>query len=55
MKDVELRREVRGLRRLVVRLAKALHKHTRTDIAPDAALPEMGRIVKGLTKKGPNR
>jgi hypothetical protein len=44
-------REFRELRALVVRLARALYTHTRTDIAPDAALPEMRRIVADLTKE----
>jgi hypothetical protein len=49
--SAELRREVKELRRLTIKLARALYKHTRTDIAPDAALPEMRRIVRDLQKK----
>jgi hypothetical protein len=43
-------REVRVLRKLVIDLAEALYTHTRTDIAPDAALPKMRRIVVRLRK-----
>jgi hypothetical protein len=51
MRDLELRREVKELRALVRRLARALYTHTRTDIAPDAALPAMRRIVRELGKR----
>jgi len=47
----QLRREVRALRSLVTRLARALYTHTRTDIAPDAALPAMKRIVDELRRR----
>lgn len=45
-----VQREVRALRKLVVELAEALYTHTRTDLAPDAALPKMKRIVARLRK-----
>jgi hypothetical protein len=51
-RDLKLRREVRDLRALVIKLARALYKHTRTDIAPDAALPAMRRIVRDLDRGG---
>jgi hypothetical protein len=41
----ELAREVRAQRRLLVRLTSALYTHTRTDIAPDAALPQMRKLL----------
>jgi len=47
----ELRREVRELRRLLTRLACAVEKHTRTDLAPDAALPAMRALVAELRKR----
>jgi hypothetical protein len=40
----KLREEVRYLRRFVARLTQAVYTHTRTDIAPDAALPAMRRM-----------
>jgi hypothetical protein len=50
-----LEAEVRDQRRLIIMLAKALHTHTRTDMAPDAALPLMALIVedaqRGVAKK----
>lgn len=49
-RDIELRREVKQLRGLVIKLARALYKHTRTDIAPDAALPAMRRIVRDIER-----
>jgi len=51
----ELQREVRELRKIVTRLSKALYTHTRTDLAPDAALPKMKAIVEDLTKKSRRR
>jgi hypothetical protein len=47
----ELRRELRYLRRFVARLTKALYTHTRTDIAPDAALPAMRRLLAEIDGK----
>jgi hypothetical protein len=35
----------------VTRLAEALYTHTRTDLAPDAALPRMRRLVNALRRK----
>lgn len=40
----KLKREVRFLRKFLVRLTDAVYTHTRTDIAPDAALPAMRRM-----------
>jgi hypothetical protein len=55
-KEAELRREVRQLRRLIVRLARVLHTHMRTDIAPDAGLPAMRKLLdeigRSTTKAG---
>ncbi|MDB4996729.1 MAG: hypothetical protein JWM74_4161 [Myxococcaceae bacterium] len=48
----ELRREVRQLRTWVTQLAKALHKHARTDLAPDAALPELQALVDEINDAG---
>lgn len=41
-----LRRELKRQRTMILRLARALHKHARTDLAPDAALPELARLVE---------
>jgi hypothetical protein len=46
-----LRRELRQLRAFVARLTRALYTHTRTDIAPDAALPAMKRMVREIGRK----
>jgi hypothetical protein len=40
-----LRVEVKSQRRLIVALAKALHLHARTDVAPDACLPSLERLI----------
>lgn len=53
--EKRLTREVRALRGLVVELAEALYTHTRTDIAPDAALPKMRSLVRRLRKSGAPR
>ena len=47
----ELRREWRELRRFVARLTQALYTHTRTDIAPDAALPAMRKMLAEIRRK----
>lgn len=36
--------EVRSQRRFLARLTQAVYTHTRTDIAPDAALPTMRKL-----------
>jgi hypothetical protein len=46
----QLRGELRELRRLVTRLARALYTHTRTDLPPDTALPQMKRLVDLLVR-----
>lgn len=46
----ELRAEVKRQRAWLTRLARALHTHTRTDLAPDAALPAMRKLVEELAK-----
>lgn len=48
---VPLERELRALRKFVARLTKAVYTHTRTDIAPDAALPAMRKMVAEITRK----
>jgi hypothetical protein len=45
-----LRREVACQRRWLLAFAKAMHKHVRTDLAPDAALPEMTSLVERISK-----
>ncbi len=47
----ELGREVKAQGRLLERLASALLKHTRTDLAPDAALPAMRKLVDEIRHK----
>lgn len=47
----ELRREVRYLRKFVARLTQAVYTHTRTDIAPDAALPAMRKMLREIRRK----
>jgi len=49
----ELEREVKAQRGLIAKLAAALLKHTRTDLAPDAALPEMKRLVDEIKRRRP--
>lgn len=46
-----LRSEVRTLRRFVARLTQAVYTHTRTDIAPDAALPSMRKLLGEIRGK----
>lgn len=48
-----LRAEVRKQRAFIRRIANALYKHARTDLAPDAALPELKLLVDELL--GPKR
>lgn len=45
-----LRRDLKSLRNFVARLTRAVYTHTRTDIAPDAALPTMRRMVREIRK-----
>lgn len=47
---LELRREVARQRRWLSQLAHALYTHTRTDLAPDAALPEMRKLAREIGK-----
>lgn len=47
-----LGREVKELRSFVARLTQAVYTHTRTDIAPDAALPAMRKMLAEI--KGTN-
>ena len=47
----ELRAEVRYLRKFVARLTQAIYTHTRTDIAPDAALPAMRKMIAEIRVK----
>lgn len=49
----DLRREVRANRRLLARLAKVLHTHMRTDLAPDAGLPAMQSLLDEIAKGPP--
>lgn len=51
MTIAKLAREVRRQRSLIARLAKALYTHTRTDLAPDAALPAMRKLVKETRRR----
>lgn len=46
-----LGREVRNLRDFVARLTQAIYTHTRTDIAPDAALPAMRKMLAEIRKR----
>ncbi len=46
---VTLTAEVNEQRWLLERLARALHKHARTDLAPDAALPELARLIEDIS------
>lgn len=46
-----LEREVKYLRSFVARLTAAVYTHTRTDIAPDAALPAMRRMRDEIRRK----
>lgn len=48
---VKLEREVKYLRSFVARLTSAIYTHTRTDIAPDAALPAMRRMRREIARK----
>lgn len=50
---VRQRRETRALHKLMLRLTRAVYTHTRTDIAPDAALPEMRRILNAIRNRKP--
>lgn len=50
-KVAALEREVRRQRAWITRLARALCTHTRTDLAPDAALPAMRRLVRELARR----
>lgn len=47
----ELRKELRAQRALIRRLARALYTHARTDLAPDAALPSLRRLIKDIEAK----
>lgn len=47
----QLRKEVRYLRGFLARITQALYTHTRTDIAPDAALPAMRRMLAEIKGK----
>ena len=40
-----LRREVIRQRQLILKLAKALHLHARTDVAPHACLSSLKRLI----------
>lgn len=46
-----LKREVKRQRAWLTKLAKAVYTHTRTDLAPDAALPAMRKLVGELVGK----
>lgn len=48
---VTLEREVKYLRSFVARLTAAVYTHTRTDIAPDAALPAMRKMLAEIKGK----
>lgn len=50
-----LRREIRRQRTWIVRLAKALYKHARTDVAPDAALPSLEKLIRDTRPARPRR
>lgn len=47
---VKLERELGALRGFVARLTQAIYTHTRTDIAPDAALPAMRRMLAEIKR-----
>lgn len=47
----KLRAEVRYLREFIARLTQAVYTHTRTDIAPDAALPAMRKMLAEIKGK----
>lgn len=47
----ELRREVKWLRSWCAKLARAVLTHTRTDLAPDAALPKMRALVHEVSRR----
>lgn len=46
-----LERELKYLRSFLARLTSAVYTHTRTDIAPDAALPAMRRMRDEIKRK----
>jgi len=37
-------------RRLMLRLARSLYNHARTDVAPDACLPTLERLIEDCRK-----
>lgn len=49
-KIAALGREVRFLRGFLFRLTRAVYTHTRTDIAPDAALPAMKKMLDEIRR-----
>lgn len=50
MTKAQLEREVKRQRAWIRTLARALYTHTRTDLAPDAALPAMRRLVRDIER-----
>jgi hypothetical protein len=52
MKNSEIKKELKFLRRVLVKLTSAVYTHTRTDMAPDSALPKMKKLKK-LARRGP--
>lgn len=51
VKRARMKRELHRLAKNMRKLAEALYKHARTDLAPDAALPELKRLVKKLRQR----
>jgi len=45
------KKRIRRLEKTVLQLAQALLLHTRTDVAPDAALPGMRKLVRRLQER----
>ena len=50
----QLEAAVRQQRRLILALAKALYLHARTDVAPDACLPSLKKLIDAA-KQRPQR
>lgn len=53
--DGELSKQVERTRKRVGRLASALLTHVRTDMTPDAALPEMMELCREIAEEEPER